>query len=102
MKPPAPVTSTRRGVDVPAIRCAPSLVMVKCVAAENRHGSSRTGAAEHSRHRMRQNQQIQRERPLIDVVEVHLDPIVESNCAATVDLPETGHTGPHTEAPQVT
>mgnify|MGYP003694496391 CR=1 FL=1 len=54
----------------------------------------------HGRNRLRENLQIERQGPVVDVLHVRTDPLVELRLA-TVDLPEASDARLHAEAPPV-
>src|SRR2546427_226694 len=49
--------------------------------------------------RHQQNPQVESERPVIDVLEIHPHPLVEVHCAPTARLPWSAQAGAHSEAP---
>src|SRR5207247_1341511 len=55
-------------------------------------------AAQHRGERLQEDLQIESEGPVVDVLHVGLDPVLELR-RVPVHLPEAGHAGPHAEAP---
>ena len=58
-----------------------------------RAGRSHAGAAEHDLKGLRDELEVHPDRPVVDVVEVHLDPALERHGVAAVDLPDAGEPG---------
>ena len=58
-------------------------------------------AAENCWDGARENPEVERERPAIDVTQIQLDPVVEIQMAAAADLPQARQPGPHAEAPHI-
>ena len=53
------------------------------------------GAADHGRDGLREDRDVQPDRPVLEVVEVEPDQVVEAEARAARDLPEAGHAGEH-------
>src|SRR5271155_2716695 len=51
------------------------------------------------RNRLDQYFQIKPQKPLVDVLQIQLHPLLERNSASSADLPQTGDTGTDAEAP---
>src|SRR5688572_21570445 len=63
-------------------------------------GLMRSGPFEDGRNRLGQNLQIQRKRPMINIFQVLLDPLIKRRqITASINLPKAGNTRFHTEAP---
>src|SRR4051794_19271094 len=98
MKPPAPVTRMR-------LLCL-SLILSSVGTLGYRLISrpcqlTRSTASKNGRERAEEDQQIQRKRPAVDVVQVEANPIGKHQGAATAHLPQAGETWQDTEAAHI-
>src|SRR5438876_3260739 len=87
----APEASAPPGTASARERAAPS----PC----GRAGSDSAFASHHDGDRAQQNLEIEAQRPVVHVEEVHLHPPLEVHGVAPTDLPEAGDPGSHGEAP---
>src|SRR5690242_1575970 len=94
MKPPAPVTSTRS-------RCAIIVPLGREEGTWTRRTLERLAravAAQYGWQGSGEDAQVQPERPIVDVLQVQTDPVVEPEIAAAADLPQAGQARRDAEA----
>src|SRR5436309_60385 len=102
MNPPAPVTTTlRRRAEV--IIMFPPMTHVSRSMRRPCVQSMLGGSCppDDRGDRARQDGAVQHERPMVDVVQIELDPLIEAESAATTDLPEPGQTRADAESAHV-
>ena len=61
-------------------------------------GSGSAATGEHDWNRLGENLDVEHRRPIVDVFEIELDPLIEIDLIAAMDLPEASQAGTHGES----